>query len=94
MVYLIRLSTTVWRLGPSGRGARLVLDAVFYVVAAAYLSSLFSLRQPGAVGMDFGMHAREKASPSLAGGTCSRLALSVLEFGRPTRWILSKGAIP
>lgn len=57
MIYLIRLSTTVWRLGLSGRGAKLVLGTVFCVVAAAYLASLFSLRQPGAVAMDVGISA-------------------------------------
>lgn len=57
MTYLVKLSLIVWRLGLSGRGAKLVLGAVACVVAAAHLSSVFSLRQPGTVAMDVGISA-------------------------------------
>lgn len=57
MPYLLRLSSIVWRLGLSGRGAKLIFGTVATVVAAAFLAAMFSLRQPAAVAMDVGISA-------------------------------------
>lgn len=55
MAYLIRLSGIVWRLGLSGRGARLFFGTALLVTGSAYLAALFSLRQPGTVALDAGI---------------------------------------